>query len=64
MELHYYISNDTCHDMLLVKHCFMLHWKFLKDQRCPPTKQLFGMMVALDNSKAIELGTLSHVIQA
>jgi hypothetical protein len=42
----------------------MLHWKFLKDQRCPPTKQLFGMMVALDNSKAIELGTLSHVIQA
>lgn len=39
-ELHYYISNDTCHDTLLVQHCFMLHWQFLKDQGCSPTKHI------------------------
>jgi hypothetical protein len=26
IEYHYYLSNDTEHDILFVQHCFELHW--------------------------------------
>jgi hypothetical protein len=39
-ELHYYISNDTYHDILFVQHCSIMHWKFLSDQGCIPTNHI------------------------
>jgi hypothetical protein len=28
-EVHYYVSNDSSHDILFVQHAFLFHWNFL-----------------------------------
>jgi len=39
-ELHYYISDDTLHNIIFVHHYFIMHWKFLSDQGCTPTEHI------------------------
>jgi hypothetical protein len=30
-EVHYYLSNDTTHDTLLVQHAFTMHFQHLQN---------------------------------
>jgi hypothetical protein len=59
-KLHYYVSNDTYHDTLLLQHsCYI--GNFFKTKYVHQLSTLSGVMVAMGNSKVAKLGIFFHV---